>query len=228
MICSAHQPDFIPYLGFFSKFKKCEIFVLCDNFQYNKNSWRNRNFIKTVSGPTWLNIPVSVRYGEEKINEVDIANNTFIKKHLKSIELNYKKAKYFNVIFPEIKKIYLDAQNEKKLVRINEMFLYYVFNIINPNIKIVKSSELNLDLEKKKTELVVEICKKVGATTFISGQGAKVYMDEKLFKDININLIWESYDHPVYPQLFGEFIPNMSVLDALFNVGPEGLVKLLN
>lgn len=219
MICSIHQPDFIPYIGFFDKYSKSDVFVLLDTAQYNKNGWRNRNKIKTANGPIWLTIPVSSKLGD-KINEVKISDNNFVRKHLASIEQNYNKSKYFNLYFPKIKDIYNSINSEATLFEVNEKFLNFIFNVLDYDIKVIKASDLNIDFSKSKSELLIEICQAVGSDKYISGKGGEEYLDEDLFKENKIEVIWQSFSSPTYDQLYGEFIENLSVLDMIFNIGP--------
>lgn len=220
MICAIHQPNFLPYLGFFDKARRSDVFIIYDTAQYSKNEFHNRNKIKTSSGPLWLTIPVSYKFGQ-KINQVKISNSVFVKKHLESIKCNYVKAPYFDKYFPEIERIYSKALTENNLSNFSVSFLEFFFRVLKVKAKIVKASDLDLSPGLKSAEAIVEICKKVKASEYLSGAGAREYLDEKVLKESGINLAWQSFTHPVYPQCFGTFLPNMSVLDAVFNVGPE-------
>ncbi len=221
MRVAIHQPNFLPYLGFFNKVKESDVFVLYDSAQYSIRDYHNRNKIKTTDNSSWISIPVSVKLGQ-KINEVEIADHNFIQKHLGLLKFYYAKAKYFNEYFPLIEKLYLSTQDKKKLFDINKIFLEFVFDFLEIKTKIVKSSDLGIDFNtKKSTEAIIEICQRLGATEYLSGVGAREYLDEKLFIKAKIKLIWQSFKHPVYVQLWGEFQPNLSILDAIFNIGPE-------
>lgn len=224
MTGSIHQPNFIPYLGFFNKFKNSDIFVLYDTAQYSKNDYHNRNSIKTSNGQVWLTIPVSVKLGDS-IKDVIIADQSFRKKHLRSIELNYKKAAFFDQIFPEISNLY--EGTEKVLFDFNIKFLKYFFDIIDSQKKIVLTSQIDISSDVKSTAALIEILNKIGADSYISGGGARNYLDEKMFESSGIKLYWQDFHHPIYEQLWGDFLPNMSILDALFNVGPDKLKELL-
>lgn len=220
LTCSIHQPDFNPYLGFFNKFKKCDVFVLYDTAQYTKNGWHNRNQIKTATGPTWLTIPVSIKFGEP-VSKAQIADNKLIKRHLGQISQHYRGAKYFDVYYPQLKNIYEEFVPKGNLVQLNIALLEYFFSIIKPEVRVVRTSELNIDSSLRSTEVLVEICKLVEADTYISGPGAHEYLDETLFEKNEIKLVWQDFQHPVYEQHVGEFVPFMSIIDALMNIGED-------
>ena len=133
MICAIHQPNFIPYLGFFHKMKNSDIFIYYDSVQYSKNDFHNRNRIKTPNGPLWLTIPVKLEFGQ-KINEVRIANNDFKKKHLKTILVNYKNSRNFDYAYTELEKIY--DNDCDFLLDFNLLFLNFFSNLLFPQKKI--------------------------------------------------------------------------------------------
>ncbi len=195
-----------------------------DTAQYSKNDYHNRNSIKTSNGVAWLTIPVSVKLGDS-IKDVLIADQSFRKRHLRSIELNYKRAIFFDQIFPDVVKLY--EGTEASLLDFNIKFLKYFFDIIDSQKKIVLTSQINISSDIKSTAALIEILNKIAADSYISGAGARNYLDEKMFESSGIKLYWQDFHHPIYEQLWGDFLPNMSVLDALFNVGPNKLKELL-
>jgi len=215
MICAVHQPNYIPYLGFFNKIKKSDIFVFYDSAQYTKNDFTNRNRVKIANGPAWLTIPVSVSLGQ-LISEVRIANPDFRSKHLRTLEMNYKKSLNFDEIFPKLEKLFVNKT--ASLLEFNVSFLNFFISNLFPKKKIYYSSQLNLDTDKKSTAALLDILDKVGADTYLSGQGARHYLDESLFASRGKKLIWQEFHHPIYNQLWGEFLPNLSIVDMIFNV----------
>lgn len=225
LVCSIHQPDFIPYLGFFNKFKSSDVFVLYDTAQYTKNGWHNRNKIKTVDGPVWLTIPVSVNLGGS-VSTAEIADSKLVKKHLGQISQHYRDSKYFDTYFSKLKDIYEEFVPTRNLVQLNSALLGFIFSIIKPEVEVIRVSSLNVDPSLRSTEALIEICKQVKASTYLSGTGAHEYLDESLFDKNGINLVWQDFHHPVYEQQFGEFVPCMSVVDALMNIG-EGVRDIL-
>jgi hypothetical protein len=225
MICAIHQPNFLPYLGFFSKYKNSDSFVLYDTAQYSKNDYHNRNTIKTSNGPIWLTVPVSMSLGQ-LIKDVQLANTDFVGQHLKTLEFNYKKTPFFEKYFPAIKEIYSKPKLHL-LVDLTIPLLEYFFELLDANKKVILASSLDLDVLKKSTDALVEITKKVGANEYLAGKGSKDYLEEAKFDSSGLKLTWQDFHHPKYLQLWGEFVPNMSVIDALFNIGHEEILKLL-
>ncbi|MFQ3675105.1 MAG: WbqC family protein [Endomicrobiia bacterium] len=224
MKISIHQPQYLPWAGYFNKILNSDIFVILDDVQYKKNEWQNRNRIKSSSGELWLTVPVHYTFGQ-KINEIKIDNKIFwSKKHLKSIELNYKRAPFFNEIFPLVEKVL--SKEYIYLVDINVELIKIILNYLEINKKIVKSSEYKIVGEK--TLRLINICKTFGADIYLSGQGGKDYLVEEEFKKNGIKLEFQEYKVKEYPQLFNGFIPNLSILDILFNCGKEQTLKIIS
>jgi len=223
MKVAIHQPQYLPWPGYFNKILQADIFVFLDDVQYKKNEWQNRNRIKSATGEIWLTVPVHYRFGQ-KINEVEIDNKIFWQKdHLKTISVCYRKAKYFDKFFPYIEKLL--SKKYKMLVEVNIESINIILSYLGINKKIVLSSELKVEGEK--TKRLVNICKKLGCDIYISGSGAKEYLVVEEFKKNNINVLFQEYTTPEYPQLFGKFIPNLSIIDMIFNVGKEETLRLI-
>jgi|SRR3989344_3094677 len=223
MIISAHQPEYLPYLGFFYKMAKADTFILSDHLQFTQSSqdFFNRNKIRTSQGWAWLTVPVITSgKGYQKINEVEIDNSThWGRKHWKLIYFNYKRTPFFSRYSGFFEKLY--AKKWQKLVDINEQIIYYVQKELGINTTLIKSSDY--DFKGKKTDLIIELCKKFKTDTYLSGVGGKNYMDLELFKKNNVKYVFSDFTHPVYLQRFKPFIENLSVIDLLFNCGPESL-----
>lgn len=215
MIVSIHQPNFMPWLGFFEKISKSDVFVILDDAQFEKNSFLNRNKIKSSNGVQWLTLPTKGKVND-KINEAEISNNTdWRKNHLHSLEFAYKKSKNFNSIFSGIKEIY-EQKNWVKMADLNLALIYFLMNKLNiRDKKIVLSSDLAV--EGKSSERLLSIVQKLGGDVYFSGVTGKDYLDEELFKRHNIKVIYQTFQHPVYKQCWGEFVPNLSAIDYLFN-----------
>jgi len=219
VIVAGHQPEYLPYFGFFSKIAHADIFVIVDNIQYVKKNYQNRNRIKTHNGWIWLSVPVITKGRfEQNINEVEINNSeNWRHKHLKTISLNYKKAPFFDEYIKLFEDIY--SKEWQMLSELNEVIIRRIIKILGIDVKILKGSELGVSGEK--TGLLVDICKKTGADTYLSGSGAKDYVVESMIEEHNLNHKYYEFKHPVYSQLHGEFIPNMSIIDLLFNCGDK-------
>ena len=181
--------------------------------------FHNRNQIKTNNGKTWLTIPVIGKSDLKPWNQIGINKNGWIDKHLVIIESFYTKSPYFKEYYSEIKNIYLKDHN--LLIDLTLDLIRHFIKIFDKKTKIILSSDIKTDL--KGMDKILYILKYLQATKYISGDGdgSKRYIDENLFKENNIELIWQNYKHPTYNQQFGEFIPYMSILDLLFNEGPN-------
>lgn len=227
MIVAIHQPNFLPWLGYFYKMARCDIFVFLDNIQYTKNSFINRNRIKTPQGKLWLTVPAKVKgRSGQLIRDVEIDNKTdWRNKHLKTLEMNYKKANIFKQVYKNTKEVYF-AKDWNNLCAFNVKLLHYALSITNLRKKLVIASELKA--KGKGTPLLINIVKELGGDTYLSGFGGANYQQENLFRDAGIALVYSDFKHPVYPQLWGEFVPNLSIIDLLFNCGSESLNILLS
>lgn len=224
MIISIHQPNYIPWIGFFNKLINSDIFVVFDDVQYPRGKeFGNRNYICTNNGPVLLTVPVSKRSEFKLWNEIEVVNVTnWNDKHLKSIEFAYKKSPYFNEYFEFISEIY--STEYTKLLDLNVRFIKMVVDKLDIETKIVFSSELGGDTSLVGLEKILFIIDKLGGTKYISGTGAGSmrYIDETKFSEKNIELIWQKFVHPTYFQFNSKtFHPNMSILDLMFNCGKK-------
>ena len=225
MIVAGHQPEFIPYLGFFSKISKADLFVIVDHIQFNKKYFQNRNKIKTREGWMWLTVPVITKGRfEQKIREVEINNSlNWQRKHWASITLNYQKAPFFKEHSGFFEEVY--SKEWRLLSEFNEAFIRYILGQLELDVDVLKSSELGVTGQK--TDLLIDICKKTGADTYLQGSGGRDYVEVEKFQDAGLKVVFQDFEPPTYPQQFGEFIPNLSIVDLLFNVGPEAKNYLL-
>lgn len=219
MKCAIHQPNYLPWIGFFNKISTVECFVFFDSAQYSKNSGViNRTKIKGPNGPVFLTIPVEHRFVGHSIKTTELPQNkSWIKKHLRSIEMNYSNTRFFNDYFDSFKNVYLNTP--KTLGELNIEFITFMLNILDIKLKIVRSSDLNLNEEYKRTDSLIEILEKVNATEYLSGQGGKSYLDEDKFK--KIKLTYQYFNHPKYFQKYAAFEEGLSTLDLIFNEGPN-------
>jgi len=219
-ILSIHQPNFLPWIGYFDKINKSDVFVILDEVQLPRGkSVANRNKIKTPQGEMELVVPISKPKGNEgkvTYREARIADGKWAKKALKAIELNYSKAPFFDKYFSVIK----DLFSKGDFCQMNVDFIKYV----------VKELEINTEIELlsrkegeygNKNDLIVNLCRHFDANVYLSGKGAQKYNDPLYLKQYGIKLEYQEFEHPVYTQLHGEFIPYLSVLDLLMNHGPQ-------
>ena len=223
MIASIHQPAYIPWLGYFDKLSKSDIHIFFDDAEYSKNNLFNRNKIKTPQGAIWLTVPIKYKSGLP-INKTKIDNSSvWQEEHWKTLNANYARAphfkKYSDIFF---KKIY--SQDWEFLSDLTIEMNKIIADLLEIKVKFMKSSDLNV--EGKRNEKLINLCKKAEADVYLSGQGARVYMDENLFLLNNIKVIYQEFQHPAYEQLWGDFIPNLSAFDFLFNCGGEKFRKI--
>lgn len=223
MILAAHQPNFIPWIGYFHKMAITDKFVLADDVQYTTHGFINRNYIKTRNGKQWLTVPVVTRgRGLQKINEVRIdKDQNWRQKHWNSLQLNYKYAPYFDFYADFFERLY--QKNWTFLVDLNIALIEFVRKSLNISCPISFSSELDLTYglveRTDATERIVDMVKKTGCTKYLSGESGKNYLKENLFGEAGIQLIYSGFQHPIYHQQFRDFVSHLSVIDLLFNEG---------
>ncbi len=204
-----------------------DIFILYDNTQFKSEDFQNRNRIRTNNeqGWIWLTVPITYQFGT-LIKDVKVKDQHFLKTHWKSIEANYSRAKYFKEYKDRFKKIYdteWDNLNDFNIALITE-----IRDAFGIKTKLVRASELIPELKSKSTQALIDLCKAVNATKYISGADGEKYLEIQKFKEAKIEVEFQHYKHPVYNQAFKDFQPYMGVIDLLFNYGPESLKILKN
>jgi WbqC-like protein len=228
------QPGYLPWLGFFDQLRRADVFVYYDDVQYDKHGWRNRNRIKTQSGPLWLTVPV--KHGGEglpRIRDVEIdARTPWARKHVASLRQAYARAPFLGSYLPALEEL-LERPWERLVdLDIACADLMAEWFGLHPTTaqqtrgrdpgrrpRIERSSGLGIGGER--SERLVKICRHFGASTYVSGDAAAGYLDVGLFERNGIAVEWQRYIHPTYPQLHGVFVPHLSALDLLFNCGEE-------
>lgn len=214
------QSNYIPWKGYFDLMAAVDEFILYDDVQYTCNDWRNRNQIKTPQGVQWLTVPVRVsgRF-EQSIREAEIDGTRWAIKHWKSLRLNYERAPYFAKYSAQLEALYLGA-NYTHLSVLNEALLLWVKVQLDIPTRIRRCSEYRS--EGSRNERLVDLCRQAGADEYVSGPAARSYLDEGLFAQAGIKVCWFEYPaYAEYPQLWGTFAHGVSVLDVLFNCGPD-------
>jgi len=222
MILTAHQPSYLPWLGLFSKINLSDRFVYLDTVQYSKWDWSSRNKIRTPEGWLWLTVPVlsGGKHGQ-KFTEVKIDNTQkWNKKHLKAIKMSYSRAPYFDLYYNFFEEVF--EQEWIYLSKLNEFILLNLIKILGINTKFVKASE-SLKLEGEKSELVLDMCIKMNADEFIFGGEGQDYANVEDFKSKGIKVWFQDYQYYKYKQIHGDHISNLSIIDLLFNHGPNSL-----
>jgi hypothetical protein len=218
------QPTYLPWIGYFEMIDSTDIYIVFDHVQFEKKSWQQRNKIKTSNGVIWLSVPIKREKRETRICDIKISydHGNPLEKHWRTITLVYKKAPYFNEYRSIFEKIYSKEYNH--LSDLNVAIIKKICNVLGIKTKIVLSSMLNLnDKNMGKTEKVVNLCKKVDITHLYDAKGAKEFIDDSIFHKEGISITFQHFEHPVYKQLWGNFIPYLSVIDLLFNEGDKSL-----
>lgn len=219
MVAAVHQPQYLPWIGYFDKMDRADVFVLLDNVQYKKNEWQNRNRIKTSQGWQWITVPVLYKY-PEKINVVKINNTVdWRRKHLNALTYNYSKAPFFQEHQQFFEATFLS--NWEHLVDLNIHIILYLNKALGINKEIRLASQLQLNTEP--TGRLIDICKHIQADTYLSGKDGAKYINLDKFARAKVKIIYQDFNHPVYTQLHETFEPYMSVIDLLFNHGHRSL-----
>lgn len=214
------QSNYIPWKGYFDMIASVDEFILYDDMQYTRRDWRNRNKIKTPQGEQWLTVPVLVKGKyRQKIKDTEIDGSSWASVHWNSLVQNYRRAPCFKEIAVWLEPLYLD-ESYTHISRLNRQFIQAICDYLS--IKTVISNSWDYMLIDGKTERLADLCTQAEGTEYISGPAAKNYIDESVFSDRDIKLIWFDYtDYPEYPQLWGEFTHGVTILDLLFNHGHE-------
>ena len=215
------QPTYLPWLGYFDLIDQVDKFVLLDTVQFEKQSWQQRNRIKSPTGLEWLTVPVKIKgRSTQIIEEVEIAEPEFYKRHLNLVSARYRTSKYFKDFFPQFTGI-LEASSRSKLADLNCRLIEWLVASLGITVPLVPSSTLKP--EGQRSALNLSICEQLGATQYYSAIGSAAYLlsEVDLFSHKSIEVCFQNYAHPEYQQLFPPFCPYASVLDLLFNEGPR-------
>ncbi|HTY98205.1 MAG TPA: WbqC family protein [Rhodocyclaceae bacterium] len=225
MILTAHQPVYLPWLGLFHKIALADLFICFDQVQYQPKDWNNRNRIKTAQGPLWLSVPVLRKgYLERTISDIEINNaEPWGRKHWRSMKIAYAKAPYFGRYAAFFEDVY--GRRWERLVDLNAHMLHWFLDVLG--IKVPVRSAGEWDFGGEKSGLVLDMCRQVGASGYIFGALGRDYADQAAFAAAGIGLHFQDYRHPSYPQLHGEFVSHLSIVDLLFNCGDESRDILL-
>jgi hypothetical protein len=216
------QSSYIPWKGYFDMINLVDEFILFDDVQYTRRDWRNRNKIKTSKGAVWLTIPVKVK-GKytQKIKDTIVSDSKWSKKHWKMILHNYSKAKFFNRYKMQLEHLYHEI-DDRFLSQINYRFIAAICDILDVDTEI--SWSMDYSIVEGKTERLIDLCKQANANSYISGPAAKSYIDKRLFREEGIALQYMDYsNYPEYNQLYPPFDHHVSILDLIFNEGPNAV-----
>jgi len=215
-----HQPHYLPWLGYLAKWAAADLLVFLDTVQYEKHGWQNRNRIKTAQGPRWLTVPVHARLGTA-IRDVTIDTaQPWRARHLRAVEEAYAAAPYLGRHREALGALYAPAwERLAPLAVASARLLADACGIRTPT---RLASELGAAATDP-TDRLVELCRAVGADTYLAGRDGAAYLDLERFRAAGIAVLAQAYAHPVYAQAHGEFVPFLSALDLLLTHGDDAL-----
>jgi hypothetical protein len=219
--CAIVQPSYIPWRGYFDLIRRVDLFVFYDDVQYDRRGWRNRNRIKTAQGPRWLTIPVHARGAQTErllIHSIRTVDSEWPREHFEALRRAYRHAPHFAEYEPWLRRVY--AAPPPLLADFTIALTRDIASILGIATPLVRSSELGA--AGTKTERLLDVLQKVGATHYLSGPSARAYLDEQQFAAAGIALEWMEYRYEEYPQLYPPFDAHVSVLDTLFMLGGPG------
>ena len=221
------QSGYIPWKGYFDLIGSVDEFVLYDDAQFTRRDWRNRNRIKTADGLKWLTVPVEVRGKyDQAIKDTRISDPFWRERHWKRLYHAYSTAPFFSEFAAQIEEVYQDSLDEH-LSQINHRFLTAICRILGIDTKITWS--MDYAATGRKSERLLEICRQAGATEYLSGPAAQVYLEETIFEEAGIDIMWMDYDgYPEYDQLYPPFEHHVTVLDLVFHTGTEAPAHMLS
>ncbi len=225
MRCAVHQPNYLPWAGFFHKMQNCDVLIILDNIQFARRSYGNRTQIKTQAGAQWLTLPVERGPLEQKINKVrlfDPPKNQ--SQNFKTIRHAYAKAPYFSCLEAKLKPFY--AQPEELLFPFNLRLIQLFADILEIKTPLLLASSLG-EPPAGKNERIIFLCQQCGANTYLSGRGGEAYNEPLALQAAGLTLEYQSFQPPVYPQGKGDFIPGLSILDLVMYAGPKQSKSLL-
>jgi hypothetical protein len=218
-----HQPNYIPWAGYFSKMSQCDAFVFLDDAQFTKNGFINRNRIKTPHDVKWLTVPVHAKLGKA-INETNCANQIWPKKHLKTLKSAYGRSSYYDEIITWFKEILSEAS--ENIAEVNMRILKEIGTKMRFSCRFYRSS--NLQVPGKGDDRLINIIRKIGGNEYVSGYGGDNYQNTEKFSACGIRLKYYYFEHPIYEQLWGPFIRGLSIIDMLFNCGFEQVRSMIS
>jgi hypothetical protein len=218
------QSNYLPWKGYFDLIRRADYFVFYDIVQYTKNDWRNRNKILTANGPQWLTVPVQHKHLEQAINQIELADRIWQRKHWKALQQNYRKAPFFACYAAELELIY--QQDWRMLSELNQTLIKFVCQQLGISTTLIKAEDLSLS--KDRNQRLVDICQTFNATCYLTGPSAAQYLDNALFARQGIAVEWMTYTHYLpYPQLHQPFVHAVTALDLLFNTGPQAMSYII-
>jgi WbqC-like protein family len=223
MIATIHQPQFMPWLGFYGKVACADALVLLDNVQFKKGEFQNRNRLRTPKGTTWLTVPVLQHMGQT-LAEVEINNQVdWRKKHLATLRTLYSGTPGFAKLFPEIEAIY--SRQWERLVPLAEATVRLMLDYLGMDIPVYVASQMDVN-ETEPTRRLIRLCEQLGASHYIAGINGPSYMDMTQWDQSDVEVVLHRYQHPTYGQKFEGFEPLAAAIDLAFN-NPDSAMEII-
>jgi len=224
-VVAIHQPNFLPWLGFFHKIYQSDIFILLDNVPFTKSGYQNRVKIKSAQGEQWLTVPVLTkgRFGQLTSQVPINANTHWGKAHTATLRTNYQRAPYYEEIYGWLEPLYRKAQPH--LAAFNLSLIEAILRYLKLSANLIMAS--SLVFEGNGPELLLQLVQLADGQVYLSGPSGRDYLDTSIFELAGIKIEFQQFYHPIYPQLYGDFMPGLSILDALMNIGPVQTMHLL-
>jgi len=224
--CVVLQPGYLPWLGFFEQMRRADEFVLLDDVQFDRHGWRNRNRIKGPEGPLWLTVPVRVVGPAPPLIRdamIDATQGRWMQKHLRSLRMHYGRCPHFDWLYPK-----LEALLTRAWTRIADLDVALIRVLCEKlGIRTSIRSSSGLDVCAERSGRLVSICRALGCDHYYSGAAARGYLDVNCFREAGIAVEFQDYTHPSYAQRYGAFVSHLSVVDLMFNCGPDSLGVIL-
>lgn len=222
MIVTIHQPEHLPWLGFFNKMANADEIIILDNVQYRKRYFQNRNKILVNGKEKFIGIPIKLdHYREKTIADMEIYSDEEVpwkSKYLKTIEYHYRQHPFFHEYYPFFEE--LVSKPIECLYDFNMEIIEYFAKVLEIYTKVTKASDLSP--EGSKSDLILDLSKRAGANVYLSGPSGRDYMDLPKYREEGVEVWFNDFKHPIYPQKgVGEFVSHLSVLDLLMNVGAK-------
>ena len=219
------QPGYLPWLGFFEQMARTDLFVYYNDVQYTRKDWRNRNRVKTTGGATWLTVPVRKTPRDTPINHVEVCyRDPWPDKHLRTIELAYKKARHFQPFFSQLTAVL--TRRFALLQELNAALVDLCRSFLDISTPIAWSSDLHIDV-RDKNDRILKICQSHGADLLYDGKSSRTFLDTEFFARHGVRVMFQHYRHTPYRQLWRDFVPFLSAVDLIMNTGPRAKEILL-
>jgi hypothetical protein len=219
MKLAAHQPQYLPWLGYFDKMDRADVFVLLDTVQYKKNEWQNRNRIRTADGWQWLTVPVRHRF-PARIADVAVDGSAWRRKHREALRTHYARAPHRAALLPRLE-AFLDEPGDR-LADLNARSVRMLAGLLGVHTRTVAASEVP-GLPEGADARLIGLCRHFGCATYLAGAGGRAYMDLEAWRRAGIEVVFQRFRHPVYRQVYAGFEPGLSAVDFLLNVGADSI-----